>query len=56
MNERYKYFLIRFLSPGKLGTGFLLGAGFMLWLAVERKTEFDEFILFIIDFFNMTHI
>lgn len=46
--------LIRFLVPGRLGIGFLLGAGFMLWLAVERKTEFDEFILFIIDFFNMT--
>lgn len=46
--------LIRFLVPGRLGTGFLLGAGFMLWLAVERKTEFNEFILFIIDFFNMT--
>lgn len=54
MNNVTRQKLIRFLVPGRLGTGFLLGAGFMLWLAVERKTEFDEFILFIIDFFNLT--
>jgi hypothetical protein len=48
--------LIRFLIPGRLGTGFILGAGFMLWLAVERKPVFDECILFIIDFLNLTHV
>lgn len=47
--------LIRFLVPGRLGTGFILGVGFMLWLAVERKPVFDEFILFIIDFINLTY-
>lgn len=47
--------IIRFLMPGRLGTGFLLGAGFMLWLAIERKPVFDEFVLFIIDFFNLLH-
>ncbi|EBS4373279.1 hypothetical protein DQD18_15030 [Salmonella enterica subsp. enterica serovar Oranienburg] len=44
-----------FLVPGRLGTGFLLGAGFMLWLAIERKPVFDEMVLFIIDFLNLTH-
>lgn len=47
--------LIRFLVPGRLGTGFILGVGFMLWLAVERKPVFDEFILFIIDLINLTY-
>ncbi|EFU2447766.1 hypothetical protein ABOD71_002321 [Salmonella enterica subsp. enterica serovar Kiambu] len=55
MNNDTRQKLIRFLVPGRLGTGFLLGAGFMLWLAVERKPEFDEFILFIIDFLGLTH-
>ncbi len=48
--------LIRFLIPGRLGTGFILGAGFMLWLAVERKPVFDECVLFIIDFLNLTNV
>lgn len=48
--------LMRFLVPGRLGTGFLLGAGFMLWLAIERKPVFDECVLFIIDFLNLTHV
>lgn len=56
MNNDTRQKLIHFLIPGKLGIGFLLGAGFMLWLAVERKAEFDEFILFIIDFFGLTHV
>lgn len=47
--------LIRFLVPGRLGTGFILGVGFMLWLAVERKPVFDEFILFTIDLINLTY-
>ncbi|EHN5888495.1 hypothetical protein KDQ92_004268 [Salmonella enterica subsp. enterica serovar Newport] len=47
--------LLAFLVPGRLGTGFLLGAGFMLWLAIERKPVFDEMVLFIIDFLNLTH-
>ncbi len=55
MNHVTRQKFIRFLVPGRLGTGFLLGVGFMLWLAIERKTEFDEFILFIIDFLNLTH-
>lgn len=55
MNNDIRQKLIRFLVPGKLGAGFLLGVGFMLWLAVERKTEFDEFVLFIIDFLSLTH-
>ncbi|EEO3522714.1 hypothetical protein G6O06_004177 [Salmonella enterica subsp. enterica] len=46
---------MRFFAPGKQGTGFLLGASFMLWLAIERKPVFDEFVLFIIDFFNLMH-
>lgn len=48
--------LMRFLVPGKLGTGFLLGVGFMLWLAIERKPIFDECVLFIIDFLNLMHV
>lgn len=55
MNSVFRKYIIRFFVPGKLGTGFLLGAGFMLWLATERKTVFDEFFLFIIDFFNLMH-
>ncbi|WP_170877013.1 hypothetical protein [Salmonella enterica] len=55
MNNVTRQKLMRFLVPGRLGTGFLLGAGFMLWLAIERKPVFDECILFIIDFLNLTH-
>lgn len=55
MNNLTRQKILRLLVPGRLGTGFLLGAGFMLWLAVERKTEFNEFILFIIDFLNLTN-
>ncbi len=55
MNSIFRKHIIRFLVPGKLGTGFLLGAGFMLLLAIERKPVFDEFVLFIIDFFNLMH-
>ncbi|EGG8416785.1 hypothetical protein HHY55_004664 [Salmonella enterica] len=55
MNHVTRQKLMRFLVPGRLGTGFLLGAGFMLWLAIERKPVFDECVLFIIDFFNLTH-
>lgn len=56
MNNLTRQKLMRFLVPGHLGTGFLLGAGFMLWLAIERKPVFDEWVLFIIDFLNLTHI
>lgn len=55
MKKDSRQAIFRFLMPGRLGTGFLLGAGFMLWLAVERKPVFDEFVLFIIDFFNLLH-
>lgn len=55
MNNVTRQKLMRFLVPGRLGTGFLLGTGFMLWLAIERKPVFDECVLFIIDFFNLTH-
>ncbi|EEJ3293189.1 hypothetical protein YC94_003978 [Salmonella enterica subsp. diarizonae] len=55
MNSLTRQKLMRFLVPGRLGTGFLLGAGFMLWLAIERKPVFDECVLFIIDFLNLTH-
>lgn len=44
----------QFLVPGRLGTGFLLGAAFMLWLAIEKKPLFDECVLFITDFLNLT--
>lgn len=56
MNNLTRQKLMRFLVPGHLGTGFLLGAGFMLWLAIERKPVFDEWVLFIIDFLNLTHV
>lgn len=56
MNNDTRQKLIRFLVPGRLGTGFLLGAGFMLWLAIERKPVFNECVLFTIDFLNLTHI
>lgn len=56
MNNVTRQKLIRFLVPGRLGTGFLLGAGFMLWLAIEKKTIFDECLLFIIDFLNLMHV
>ena len=56
MNNVTRQKLMRFLAPGRLGTGFLLGVGFMLWLAIERKPVFDECILFIIDFLNLTHV
>lgn len=56
MNNVNRQRLIRFLVPGRLGTGFILGAGFMLWLAIERKPVFDECVLFIIDFLNLTHV
>lgn len=56
MNNLTRQKLMRFLVPGRLGTGFLLGVGFMLWLAVERKPVFDECVLFIIDFLNLTHV
>ncbi|EGF9691615.1 hypothetical protein IDR12_000445 [Salmonella enterica] len=55
MNNDTRQKLIRFLVPGRLGIGFLLGAGFMLWLAIERKPVFDEFVLFIIDFSGLPH-
>ncbi|EGI5077311.1 hypothetical protein AH866_19420 [Salmonella enterica subsp. enterica serovar Infantis] len=55
MNNDTRQKLIRFLVLGRLGIGFLLGAGFMLWLAIERKPVFDEFVLFIIDFSGLTH-
>ncbi|EEG5674667.1 hypothetical protein G3G77_004739 [Salmonella enterica] len=55
MNNDTRQKLIRFLVPGRLGSGFLLGAGFMLWLAIERKPVFDEFVLFIIDFSGLPH-
>lgn len=55
MNNATRQRLMRFLVPGRLGTGFLLGIGFMLWLVIERKPIFDEFVLFIIDFFNLMH-
>lgn len=54
MNDITRQKFIRFLVPGRLGTGFLLGVGFMLWLAIERKPVFDECVLFIIDFLNLT--
>lgn len=56
MNNFTRQKLMRFLVPGRLGAGFLLGVGFMLWLAIERKPVFDECILFIIDFLNLTHV
>ncbi|EDV1958017.1 hypothetical protein J0944_001134 [Salmonella enterica subsp. enterica serovar Enteritidis] len=56
MNNVTRQKLMRFLVPGRLGAGFLLGVGFMLWLAIERKPVFDECILFIIDFLNLTHV
>lgn len=56
LTHRRKERIKTFLVPGRLGTGFLLGAGFILWLAIDRKPVFDEMILFIIDFLNLTHI
>ncbi|ECX5674553.1 hypothetical protein AA206_13060 [Salmonella enterica subsp. enterica serovar Newport] len=56
LTHRQKESIKTFLVPGRLGTGFLLGAGFMLWLAIDRKPVFDEMVLFIIDFLNLTHI
>ncbi len=53
MKRITKQRVIHFLVPGRLGVGFLLGVSFMLWLAIERKNQFDECILFIIDF---THL
>ncbi|ENE8569038.1 hypothetical protein ABN789_004998 [Salmonella enterica] len=53
LTERQKERIKAFLVPGRLGTGFLLGAGFMLWLAIERKPIFDEMQLFILDFMQL---
>lgn len=53
MNNETRQKLIRFLVPGRLGSGFIFGAGFMLWLAIERKPVFDDFVLFIIDFLGL---
>lgn len=55
MNNRILQNLNQFLVPGRFGTGFLLGTGFMLWLAIDRKPVFDECLLFIIDFLNLVH-
>lgn len=55
INHIFRQKIIRFLTPGKFGVGFLFGVGFMLWLAIERKPIFDEYILFIIDLLNLTH-
>lgn len=56
MNKRYRQAIIRFLLPGKLGLGFLLGVGFMLWLVVEKKMVFDEVVLCVIDFLNLISV
>ncbi|EMW9316323.1 hypothetical protein AAE121_005059 [Salmonella enterica] len=55
MNSAFRKNIIRFLVPGKLGTGFLLGIGFMLWLSIEKKPIFDEIVLFILDFINLDY-
>lgn len=45
--------LLRFLAPGRAGTGFLMGVGFMLWLAVEKKIIFDEMVLFVLELLQL---
>ncbi|EDM3692337.1 hypothetical protein CSM81_22770 [Salmonella enterica subsp. enterica serovar Infantis] len=55
LTHKQKEGIKAFLIPGRLEMGFLLGAGFMLWLAIDRKPIFDEIVLFIIDFFNLAH-
>lgn len=45
----------RFLLPGRLGTGFLLGCAFMLYLAIARKPVFDNVVLFFIDLIQLIH-
>lgn len=45
----------QFLVPERPGTGFLPGAGFMLWLAIEKKPLFDECVLFITDLLSLAY-
>lgn len=55
-HHRCRQKIIRFLLPGWLGSGFLLGVALMLWLAATRKPIFDECVLFVIDFLKLINL